>query len=96
LGLIRRLEYVNMLDTRLLAGVGIPRCVRHVLASDKPVSNEKDPKLLERRINARPTAENELTQKIIQSSTSLAFVSMLVASALITASAGPSCLLPQR
>jgi protein-S-isoprenylcysteine O-methyltransferase Ste14 len=37
-----------------------------------------DPKLLERRVNAGPTAEKERTQKIIQSITSAGFAGMLV------------------
>jgi protein-S-isoprenylcysteine O-methyltransferase Ste14 len=41
-----------------------------------------DPKLLERRIHAGPTAEKETSQKIIQSVTSLGFIAMLVVPAL--------------
>jgi protein-S-isoprenylcysteine O-methyltransferase Ste14 len=43
---------------------------------------EKDPKLLERRVQAGPTAEKEWSQKIIQSLTSLMFIAMLVVPAL--------------
>src|SRR6202167_3368418 len=43
---------------------------------------KKDPKLLERRVYAGPTAEKEISQKIIQSITSLGFVAMLVIPAL--------------
>jgi len=42
----------------------------------------KDPKLLERRIHAGPTAESETSQKIIQTITSTAFVAIMVISAL--------------
>jgi protein-S-isoprenylcysteine O-methyltransferase Ste14 len=41
-----------------------------------------DPKLLERRVHAGPTAEKETTQKIIQSITALGFMAMLVLPAL--------------
>jgi protein-S-isoprenylcysteine O-methyltransferase Ste14 len=41
-----------------------------------------DPKLLERRVYAGPTAEKESSQKIIQSITSLGFMAMLVLPAL--------------
>jgi protein-S-isoprenylcysteine O-methyltransferase Ste14 len=41
-----------------------------------------DPKLLERRVYAGPTAEKESSQKIIQSITSLGFIAMLVLPAL--------------
>jgi protein-S-isoprenylcysteine O-methyltransferase Ste14 len=43
---------------------------------------KKDPKLLERRVQAGPTAEKETSQKIIQTITSLGFVGLLVVSAL--------------
>jgi protein-S-isoprenylcysteine O-methyltransferase Ste14 len=43
---------------------------------------KKDPKLLERRVHAGPTAEKETSQKIIQSITALGFMAMLVLSAL--------------
>jgi hypothetical protein len=43
---------------------------------------KKDPKLLERRVHAGPTAEKERNQKIIQSVTSLGFIAMLVVPAL--------------
>jgi protein-S-isoprenylcysteine O-methyltransferase Ste14 len=43
---------------------------------------EKDPKLLERRVQAGPTAEKEWSQKVIQSLTSLMFIAMLVVPAL--------------
>ena len=43
---------------------------------------EKDPKLLERRVHAGPTAEKETSQKIIQSITALGFMAMLVLPAL--------------
>jgi protein-S-isoprenylcysteine O-methyltransferase Ste14 len=42
----------------------------------------KDPKLLERRVQAGPTAEKERSQKIIQSITTLMFIAMLVVPAL--------------
>jgi protein-S-isoprenylcysteine O-methyltransferase Ste14 len=42
----------------------------------------KDPKLLERRVQAGPTAEKERSQKIIQSLTSIGFMAMLVVPAL--------------
>jgi protein-S-isoprenylcysteine O-methyltransferase Ste14 len=42
----------------------------------------KDPKLLERRVHAGPTAEKEPTQKIIQFIASIGFAAMLVVSAL--------------
>jgi protein-S-isoprenylcysteine O-methyltransferase Ste14 len=42
----------------------------------------KDPKLLERRVHAGPTAEKETSQKIIQAITSLGFAATLVVSAL--------------
>ena len=43
---------------------------------------KKDPKLLERRVHAGPTAEKETSQKIIQSITGLGFMAMLVLPAL--------------
>ena len=43
---------------------------------------KKDPKLLERRVYAGPTAEKEKTQKIIQFITSIGFIAMLVVPAL--------------
>ena len=43
---------------------------------------KKDPKLLERRVHAGPTAEKETGQKIIQSITALGFMAMLVLPAL--------------
>src|ERR1700738_4786290 len=43
---------------------------------------EKDPKLLERRVYAGPTAEKETSQKIIQSITSISFAAILIVSAL--------------
>lgn len=43
---------------------------------------KKDPKLLERRVYAGPTAEKEHSQKIIQSITSIGFIAMLVVPAL--------------
>jgi protein-S-isoprenylcysteine O-methyltransferase Ste14 len=43
---------------------------------------KKDPKLLERRLPAGPTAEKETSQKIIQSIASVGFVATLVVSAL--------------
>ena len=43
---------------------------------------KKDPKLLERRLPAGPTAEKETSQKIIQSIASVGFVAILVVSAL--------------
>jgi protein-S-isoprenylcysteine O-methyltransferase Ste14 len=43
---------------------------------------KKDPKLLERRVHAGPTAEKEMSQKIIQSVTGLGFMAMLVLPAL--------------
>jgi len=43
---------------------------------------KKDPKLLERRVHAGPTAEKETSQKIIQSITALGFTAMLVLPAL--------------
>ena len=43
---------------------------------------KKDPKLLERRVHAGPTAERETSQKIIQSITALGFMAMLVLPAL--------------
>ena len=43
---------------------------------------KKDPKLLERRLYAGPTAEQEWTQKIIQTIASFGFAAMLVVSAL--------------
>ena len=43
---------------------------------------KKDPKLLERRMYAGPTAEKETSQKIIQSITSIGFMAMLVGPAL--------------
>jgi protein-S-isoprenylcysteine O-methyltransferase Ste14 len=42
---------------------------------------KKDPKLLERRVYAGPTAEKETNQKIIQTITSIGFAAMLVVSA---------------
>jgi protein-S-isoprenylcysteine O-methyltransferase Ste14 len=42
----------------------------------------KDPKLLERRVQAGPTAEKERSQKIIQSLTSIGFMAMVVVPAL--------------
>jgi len=41
----------------------------------------KDPKLLERRVQAVPTAEKETSQKIIQSIVGLAFISIFILSA---------------
>jgi hypothetical protein len=43
---------------------------------------KNDPKLLERRVYAGPTAEKETSQKIIQSITSVGFMAMLVVPAL--------------
>jgi protein-S-isoprenylcysteine O-methyltransferase Ste14 len=43
---------------------------------------EKDPKLLERRVYAGPTAEKETAQKIIQFIASIGFIAILVVSAL--------------
>jgi protein-S-isoprenylcysteine O-methyltransferase Ste14 len=43
---------------------------------------KKDPKLLERRVYAGPTAEKEWTQKIIQTIASFGFAAILVVSAL--------------
>jgi protein-S-isoprenylcysteine O-methyltransferase Ste14 len=43
---------------------------------------KKDPKLLERRVYAGPTAEKETSQKIIQSITAVGFIMMLVVPAL--------------
>jgi protein-S-isoprenylcysteine O-methyltransferase Ste14 len=43
---------------------------------------KKDPKLLERRVHAGPTAEKETAQKIIQFIASIGFAAMLVVSAL--------------
>jgi protein-S-isoprenylcysteine O-methyltransferase Ste14 len=43
---------------------------------------KKDSQLLERRVNAGPTAEKETVQKIIQTITSVAFIAILVVSAL--------------
>jgi protein-S-isoprenylcysteine O-methyltransferase Ste14 len=42
----------------------------------------KDPKLLERRINAGPAAEQEPSQKIIQALASLSFIAIFIVSAL--------------
>jgi protein-S-isoprenylcysteine O-methyltransferase Ste14 len=43
---------------------------------------KNDPKLLERRTQGGPTSENETSQKVIQSITAIAFVALLVVSAL--------------
>jgi protein-S-isoprenylcysteine O-methyltransferase Ste14 len=43
---------------------------------------KRDPKLLERRVYAGPTAEKETSQKIIQTITSISFAGLLVVSAL--------------
>jgi protein-S-isoprenylcysteine O-methyltransferase Ste14 len=43
---------------------------------------KKDPKLLERRVYAGPTAEKETSQKVIQAITSIEFAAILVVSAL--------------
>jgi protein-S-isoprenylcysteine O-methyltransferase Ste14 len=43
---------------------------------------KNDPKLLERRVYAGPTAEKETSQKIIQTITALGFIAMLVLPAL--------------
>jgi protein-S-isoprenylcysteine O-methyltransferase Ste14 len=43
---------------------------------------KKDPRLLERRVHAGPTAEKETSQKIIQSITALGFMAILVLPAL--------------
>jgi protein-S-isoprenylcysteine O-methyltransferase Ste14 len=43
---------------------------------------KKDPKLLERRVYAGPTAEKETSQKIIQTIASIGFAAILVVSAL--------------
>jgi protein-S-isoprenylcysteine O-methyltransferase Ste14 len=43
---------------------------------------KKDPKLLERRVKAGPVAEKQISQKIIQSLASLAFISIFVLSAI--------------
>jgi protein-S-isoprenylcysteine O-methyltransferase Ste14 len=43
---------------------------------------KNDPTLLERRVQAGPTAEKETSQKIIQSITALGFIAMLVVPAL--------------
>jgi protein-S-isoprenylcysteine O-methyltransferase Ste14 len=42
----------------------------------------KDPKLLDRRVHAGPTAEKETSQKIIQTITSIGFAATLIVSAL--------------
>jgi len=39
---------------------------------------KKDPKLLERRVNAGPAAEKERSQKLIQAFASLAFIGMMI------------------
>src|ERR1700720_4739774 len=43
---------------------------------------KKDRRLLERRVQAGPTAEKETSQKVVQSITSIGFVSILLMSAL--------------
>lgn len=43
---------------------------------------DKDPKLLERRVQAGPTAEKETSQKVIQSISSFGFISILIIPAL--------------
>ena len=43
---------------------------------------KKDPKLLERRVDAGPGAEKEKSQKIIQSVASIAFIAIFIVSAL--------------
>ena len=43
---------------------------------------KRDPKLLERRVYAGPTAEKETSQKVIQFITSIAFIAMIVVPAL--------------
>jgi protein-S-isoprenylcysteine O-methyltransferase Ste14 len=43
---------------------------------------KNDPKLLERRVRAGPTAEKEKSQRIIQSITAIGFIAMLVVPAL--------------
>jgi cytochrome bd-type quinol oxidase subunit 2 len=43
---------------------------------------KKDPKLLERRLQAGPTAEKERSQKIIQTITLIMFIAVLVVPAL--------------
>lgn len=43
---------------------------------------KRDPKLLERRLHAGPTAEKETSQKIIQTVTAISFAGLLVVSAL--------------
>jgi protein-S-isoprenylcysteine O-methyltransferase Ste14 len=43
---------------------------------------KKDPKLLERRLQAGPTAEKERSEKIIQTITAIMFIAMLVVPAL--------------
>ena len=43
---------------------------------------KKDPKLLERRVNAGPTAEKEKTQQVIQSLAGVAFIAIFVLSSL--------------
>ena len=43
---------------------------------------KRDPKLLERRAHAGPTAEKETSQKVIQTITSISFAGLLVVSAL--------------
>ena len=43
---------------------------------------KKDPKLLERRVHAGPTAEKDTSQKIIQTITAISFAGILVVSAL--------------
>jgi protein-S-isoprenylcysteine O-methyltransferase Ste14 len=43
---------------------------------------KKDPKLLERRVYAGPTAEKEWSQKVIQALASIAFIAILVVPAL--------------
>jgi protein-S-isoprenylcysteine O-methyltransferase Ste14 len=42
----------------------------------------RDPKLLERRVNAGPTAEKEVKQKLIQTFASLAFLGLMILPAL--------------
>jgi hypothetical protein len=43
---------------------------------------KSDPRLLERRVYAGPAAEKEMSQKIIQTITSTAFIAIMVISAL--------------
>jgi len=66
------------MDHLLLAGLGFPLRIFSFIACDHDLSHEKDPELLERRVNAGPGAEKEKSQNIIQSLASVSFLAIII------------------